>query len=249
MPVVCSQRPNLGAVHGVGGQVGDRAAAAVVVVDPHRAGLAGRQRGVAATPGLDGGLLVGGHHIIVAPQWFPVPHPVIEVEHPLGFGGEVGIGDEDPRPVLPGFEGVLGQPAAHRRRRDGRADPLGDGVPRQLRAAPPRHRQPGIGRWRAGRRLELGDLHRTEHRWPAAALRVTQRRHPRCRAPAAAPLAHGVLAHLQRRRDPRGRLSLGGGEHDLRARHQTLLGAPGPDQPGQFAALRTGQRDPVWARR
>ena len=34
-----------------------------------------------------------------------------------------------------------------------------------------------------------------------------------------------------------------------RARHQTLLGAPGPDQAGQCTALRTGQRDPVWARR
>ena len=81
--------------------------AAVVVarVDPHRAGLAGRERGVAATPGLDGGLLVGRDHIIVAPQWFPVPHPVVEVEHSRGFGGEVGIGDEDPRPVRPGFRG------------------------------------------------------------------------------------------------------------------------------------------------
>ena len=81
----------------------------------------------------------------------------------------------------------------------------------------------------------------TEHRWPAAAVRVAQRRHPRCRAPAAAPLAHGVLAHPQRRRDPRGRLSLGGGEHDLRARYQTLLGAPGPDQASQCTALRTGR--------
>lgn len=207
------------------------------MVDPHRAGLAGPERGMAATPGLDGGLLIGGDHIIVAPQWCPVPYPVVEVEHPLGFGGEVGIGDEDPRPVLPGFEAVLGQPAAHRRGRDGRADPLGDSVARQLRAAPPRHRQPGVGRWRASRRLDLGDLHRTEHRWSAAALRVTQRRHPRCRAPAAAPLAHGVLA------DPQPPCDMGVGlfgssrEHDLRSRHQPLLGAPGPDQASQCTAL------------
>jgi hypothetical protein len=245
MPVVCSQRPNhLGAVHVVGGQVGQRAAAVVVVVDPHRARRAGHQRGMAAAPGLDGGLLVGRDHIVVAAQWFLIPHPVVEVEHPLGFGGEVGIGDEDPRPVLPGFEGVLGQPAAHRRRRDGCADARGDNVARQLRAAPPRQRQAGMGRWRTRRRLDRRDLHRAEHRWPAAAVRVAQRRHPwRC-APAAAPLAHSVLTHVQRRRDVRVRLPLGGGEHDLGPCHQPLLGAPGPNQASQCATLRTGQRDP-----
>jgi hypothetical protein len=71
---------------------------------------------MAAAAGLDGGLLVGGDHMIVVPQWFPVPFPVVEIEYPLSLGGEVGVGDEDPRPVLPGFEGVLGQPSAHCRR-------------------------------------------------------------------------------------------------------------------------------------
>jgi hypothetical protein len=37
--------------------------------------------------------------------------------------------------------------------------------------------------------LDLRDLHRTEHRWPAAALRVAQRRHPRC--------AHQRRRHLR----------------------------------------------------
>ena len=75
---------------------------------------------MAAAAGLDGGLLVGGDHIIVARPTVCRPSAVVEVEHPLRLGGEVGVGDEDPRLVLPGFERVLGQPPAHRRRRDRR---------------------------------------------------------------------------------------------------------------------------------
>ena len=100
-------------VHVVRGEVGDRAATVVVVVDPHRPGLTRWQGGVAAAPGLDGGLLVGGDHIVVRAQRFPVPHPLVQVQYPLRPGLEVGVGDEDPRLVLPGFEGVLGQQAAH----------------------------------------------------------------------------------------------------------------------------------------
>jgi len=71
----------LGAVHVVGGQVGDRAAAVVVVIHPHRAGLTRRQGGVAPTAGLDGRLLVGGDHIVVRAQRCPVPGRLVEVEH------------------------------------------------------------------------------------------------------------------------------------------------------------------------
>ena len=59
------------AVDVVGGQVGHGAAAVVIMVDPDLTGLAGRQGGVAAAAGLDGGLLVGGDHIIVAANGLP----------------------------------------------------------------------------------------------------------------------------------------------------------------------------------
>src|SRR6478672_6038500 len=67
---VLAAAEDLAAVHVVGGQVGDRAATVVVVVDPDLAGLARREGGVAAAAGLDGGLLVGGDHVIVAAQRF-----------------------------------------------------------------------------------------------------------------------------------------------------------------------------------
>jgi hypothetical protein len=54
-----------GPVDVVGGQVGQRAAAVVVVADPHHPGLAWGQTGVAPSPSLNGGLLVGGDHIVV----------------------------------------------------------------------------------------------------------------------------------------------------------------------------------------
>jgi hypothetical protein len=72
----------------VGGQVGERAAAVVVVVDSGRADLAGWERGVAAAAGLDGGLLVGGDHVLGCAQRFCVPGSGVEVEHPLRLGGE-----------------------------------------------------------------------------------------------------------------------------------------------------------------
>src|SRR5437773_9146013 len=59
IPVVSSHRPVTSAVDVPGGQVGQRAAPLVVVLDPHRAGFPGWQGGVAAAPGLDRGLLIG----------------------------------------------------------------------------------------------------------------------------------------------------------------------------------------------
>ena len=54
-----------GAAHVVGGQVGQRAAAVVFVLDAHDTTLAGRQGGVAAAAGLDGGLLVTADDVLV----------------------------------------------------------------------------------------------------------------------------------------------------------------------------------------
>src|SRR5680860_658757 len=65
---VLAAAEHLRAVDVVGGEVGHRTAAVVVVVDPNRSGLAGGQCGVAAAAGLDGGLLVGRDHEILLAQ-------------------------------------------------------------------------------------------------------------------------------------------------------------------------------------
>jgi hypothetical protein len=62
----------------------------VIVVGPDLAGLAGRQAGVAASAGLDGGLLVGGDHIIVAAQRCTVAGAVVQVEHALRLTAQSG---------------------------------------------------------------------------------------------------------------------------------------------------------------
>lgn len=127
---------DLGPADVVGGQVGQRAAAVVFVVDPHRASFARCQGRVASAAGLDGGLLVGGDHVLVWAQGRTFPDAGVEVQYPAGLDTEVRVPDEDPGLVLPGFGRVLGQPAAHRGRRDRIDDTGGDGLASQLRGAP-----------------------------------------------------------------------------------------------------------------
>jgi hypothetical protein len=156
------------AVHVPGGQVGQRAAAVVVVLDPHRAGFPWRQGGVAAAPGLDGGLFIGADHIVAGAQRPAVPGPGVQVQHRGGPGREGRVADGYPGPVLPGLEGVAGQPPADGGGRD-RDAAAGGHFAGQVRAAPPRQRHPGLGRQRAGQRDDFGPVRSGEHRRAAAA--------------------------------------------------------------------------------
>ena len=174
MPVVASHRPVTRPRWDVPrGQVGQRPTPVVGVLDPHHPGLARGQGPVAAAAGLDRGLLIRADHELVARQRLAVPEPGVQVQHAGGLDREVGVPREDPRPVPPGFEGVLGQPAADRghRGRDLAADLQFTG---QFRATPPRQRHPGLGRQRARQRDDLGPIRRGEHRWAATARGVPQ---------------------------------------------------------------------------
>ncbi len=82
---------HLGAVHVPGGQVGQRAAAGVFVLDTHRPARRRWGGGVLADAGLDGGLLVGGDHELVAPQRRVVEAAGVEVEDTGRLGTEVGV--------------------------------------------------------------------------------------------------------------------------------------------------------------
>ena len=211
---------DLSAVNIPGGQVGQRAAAAVVVLDSHRAGFAGRQGGVAAAAGLDGGLLIGADHVVAGTQRPAAPGPGVQVQHRGGPGRELGVADGDPGPVLPGFEGVAGQPPADRGRRD--RDAAADGhFAGQVRAAPLRQRHPGLGRQRAGQRDDLGPVGGGEHRRPAASRGVLQPGQPALREPAA-PLADRIGAHPQLPGDRAVVLAGRRGEHDRRPQPVTI---------------------------
>jgi hypothetical protein len=186
---------HLPAVDVPGGQVGQGAAALVVVLDAHLAGLARGQGGVAAAAGLDGGLLIGADHVVAPAQRLTVQDPGVQVEHPGRLGREGGVADGDPGPVLPGLEGVSGQPPADRGRR-GRDLAAGGQFAGQLGAAPPRQRQAGFGGQRARQRHRLGPVRGGEHRRAPASRGIFQPRQPGSSEPAA-PLADRVHMHIQ----------------------------------------------------
>lgn len=96
----------------VGGEVGQGAAASVLVVDPRGPGLSGGEGGVATATSLDRGLLVAGEYVLVRAQRDAVEGAGIQVHDAGGLGPELRIADENPGLVLPGLECVLAQPAA-----------------------------------------------------------------------------------------------------------------------------------------
>src|SRR5664280_933879 len=101
-----------------GGEVGERALALVLVLDPARASGCRRRPGMDPRPGLNARLLVGADDVLVGAQRFTLPAAAIEIEDAPGFPFEVGIAGEDPAPVRPGPQGVLAQPAPDGRRAD-----------------------------------------------------------------------------------------------------------------------------------
>jgi hypothetical protein len=115
IPVVGAVADHVGLVDVVGGEVGQGAVAAVLGFDQHRP-PARTRRTVRMDPFscLDPGFLIGRQHVLVVAEWIAVEGSGVQVQHPAGFEREVGVAGEDPGPVLPGFDRIGGQPAAHR---------------------------------------------------------------------------------------------------------------------------------------
>jgi len=110
---------------------------------------------------------------------------------------------EDPRLVLPGFDGVLGQPVPYGGRREVLTHPVGHSLAGQLGARPAGKRCRALRGRGAGQGLDLGDLHRGELGRAPAAFGITQRGRPGIGRPAAPPLAHRVPTRPQRGGDRR----------------------------------------------
>ena len=77
-----------------------------------------------AHAGLDAGFLISAEHGLVLAERFAFPFALVEVQDAGGLEGEVRVAGEDPRPVLPGFQGIVGEPAAHGGRREAGVMPL-----------------------------------------------------------------------------------------------------------------------------
>ncbi|OBA53076.1 hypothetical protein A5780_27085 [Nocardia sp. 852002-20019_SCH5090214] len=75
----------MGAVHVVGGEVGQSAAALVFGLDPHRPPSRGPEAAAEAVTCLDTWFLISGEHVVVRAEWFVVPDAGIQVQRPSGL--------------------------------------------------------------------------------------------------------------------------------------------------------------------
>jgi hypothetical protein len=92
MPVLLlGAAEDLGPVHVPGGEVLERAAPLVLELDPHLPARSGREGWVTTGSGLDGGLLVGGEHVVVVTKGLVSPLPRLQVEHAARHGLDAAI--------------------------------------------------------------------------------------------------------------------------------------------------------------
>lgn len=209
----------------VTGQVGQRAVPVVLELHPPFAARGRPEVGMAARQGLQLRLLISADHIVVVGEVLAVPDPLVEVENSAGLGRELRVSREDPRPVAPRLDRVLGQPPTHGGRRHGRDAALLDGLASQLRRVPPAQRHLPLLRRLTRHRLDLGHDLVTEGRRSPAALAISQ---PGQSLPAETltPLADHIDVHVEPLRDDRVRQPVGGQQHDL-----------GPDDPGMRGGI------------
>jgi hypothetical protein len=110
-----------------GGQVDQRSATLVLVLEAHYPSGSWPSGGVLAEARLDGGLLVGANDEVALTERFALKAPLIEVEHPAGLLCEAGIAGEDPAAMLPGTDGIGRKPPPDGCIRDRSDDALLDG--------------------------------------------------------------------------------------------------------------------------
>ena len=138
-----------------------------------------------------------------------------------GLAGEVRVARKDPGAVPPRLDRVQGQPAAHRRGRNGGDQAFGLGLPGQLGRAPTRNGYLPLRRRLAGHRLDLGDHGGGEAPRPTGAGAVRQTRQP-LRAEPLAPARHHVDVHIQPAGDRGVGQATGGEQHDLGPDHMRV---------------------------
>lgn len=105
----------LGLVNIERGKVSPRAASFVFMLHLHGGVRLGRVGDMAAAPGLDTGFLIRRQNELVLLEGMSVPYPFIQIQDSTRFGGKLGVTREDPRPILPGSNGILMEPAPQRR--------------------------------------------------------------------------------------------------------------------------------------
>jgi hypothetical protein len=120
--------------------------------------------------------------------------------------------------------------------RDGRGDALGDGLGRQVRAAPPRQRHPGLSRQLAGQGFDLGGLQRCEAAGPSGSGPVLHPGHAVIGV-SASPRPDGVDRHAVTSGDLGVGVAAGGVQHDPRPDDLLVGGGTGTDQSCELPSL------------
>ena len=106
---------------------------------------------------MDAGFLIGAQDELVILKSTPIPHPVVKVQDSAGLAGEVGIARKDPRPVSPGADGILMEPAPYGAIADGSDHTALTSFSGQFGYAPSRERHLVGRRHFTRQRLDLND--------------------------------------------------------------------------------------------
>ncbi len=122
-----------------GRQVNPRAAALVLMLNPHWFPRLARLRRMPAGSGLNAGFLVGRNDKLIIFQRFTIPEAMVEIEHSSRLESEVRVAREYPTTMLPRADGVFMQPApegaateaGHQARLTHFLDQIGDAPARQ----------------------------------------------------------------------------------------------------------------------
>jgi hypothetical protein len=146
-----------GAMDIPGGNVRAGTGALVLVLDAGATARCGRERRMDADAGLDAGFLVGRQHKVAAAQWRALPATLVEIKHPTGLGGEVGVAWEDPASVSPWAQRVAAEPAPQGRAADLGHDPFGHDLTLKVGERPARQGQSAAVRQFAHQRLNRDD--------------------------------------------------------------------------------------------
>ena len=139
-------------------QVGQRAAAPVLVLDEARPAGAGGRRARGGAAALQLGLLVGADDVVARVQPLALPATLIEIQDTAGLGSEVGVAREHPCLPGPRPDRILRQPAPDRRSRHRAHHAALDGRGGQLSRRPLPQRLARLRGKLARDRLDLGDL-------------------------------------------------------------------------------------------
>ncbi len=231
---------HLGAVHVVGGEVGQGAATGVLELDPAGTPRSGWLSVVAPSQGLELGLLIGADHVLVLAERAALPLAGVQVQHSGGLDLELGVAGEDPGPVLPRLDRVGRQPPPYRAGRDRLGQATGNDLGSQFRARPPRERHPALTRQGARQRLDVGDLNRGEPPRTPAAGQVHQPGQA-SRGEPSSPLADRVEVNTHLGSDHLVIATRRRGQHDPGTDHVPVLAAPGSRPSSQHRVVDRAQ--------